>query len=205
MSRSLVTYRPGLVTGVLSIALLAVSAEPAAPQAGAVVDSVMRPLAFLAGSWMADPSTPGLPDQVRNLVIAEFTPIVGGKAIRVREHVPPDRPDEAELQGMIYWDPARERIQFFAVAGKGDGQGRMMMGEYLPLADGRVERIYDVFYRTLADTPGEELGGSRRRYREVWDGSAPDTLRHTLEWWHEGRWQPWARGEYTLVRRKPAG
>jgi hypothetical protein len=74
------------------------------------------------------------------------------------------------------------------------------VGTWTPLADGRVERLYDVYYRTLADTPGEDQGGSRRRYRDVWAADGPNAITHTLEWWHEGRWQPYARGNYRLVR-----
>ena len=60
-------------------------------------------------------------------------------------------------------------------------------------------------WRTLADMPGEELGGSRRQYRDVWAPDGPDAITHTLEWWHEGRWQPYARGTYRLVRAGSGG
>lgn len=91
------------------------------------------------------------------------------------------------------------------VGGPGEGQGRLFVGTWTPLADGRVERLYDVYYRTLADMPGEELEGSRRRYRDVWAADGPDAITHTLEWWHEGRWQPYARGSYRLVRAGSGG
>jgi len=169
-------------------------------------DSTLRALAFLAGSWRVPPGHPVLaqrPD-LADVVILDVRWVVGGKALRWREQVPADA-SGAELEGMIYWDPAGERIEFMAVAGTGEGQGRLFRGEMTALADGRVEKVYDVFYRTLADTPGEELGGARRRYREVLEPSGPDGLVHSLEWWLDGRWQPYGQGRYELVRTERAG
>jgi hypothetical protein len=66
-----------------------------------------------------------------------------------------------------------------------------------------IEREYEVFYRTLADVPGEQLGGLRRRYRETATFSAPDTIQTTLEWWSGGAWRPFGpfrRGTYVRAR-----
>ena len=169
-------------------------------------DSTLRALAFLAGSWRVPPGHPVLaqrPD-LADVVILDVRWVVGGKALRWREQVPADA-SGAELEGMIYWDPAVEKIRFVGVGGPGEGQGRLLVGTWTPLADGRVERLYDVYYRTLADMPGEELGGSRRRYRDVWAADGPDAITHTLEWWHEGRWQRYGRGDYRLVRAGSGG
>lgn len=190
-----------LVTAV-GIAGTAVPTRTPGPMSVQSPDSTMAALAFLAGDWVVD-STTGVfaqNPQLRGMIIMQYTWIVGQKAMRLREQLRPGQADSAELEGMIYWDPAEERIEMIAVAGKGPGQGRVFVGEYRPLADGRVERIYDVHYRTLTDTPGEQFGGSRRRYREVLDGSSPDRLTFTLEWWRNGRWEPFGRGNYALVR-----
>jgi hypothetical protein len=40
-----------------------------------------------------------------------------------------------------------------------------------------------VFYRNLADIPGEEYGGSRRRYIETVTFVTPDSIDTTLKWW----------------------
>lgn len=125
---------------------------------------------------------------------------VGRYAMRLREGFPVGHPEAAELDGLIYWDPATERIEFVAVAGRGPGQGRFFRGEYRVLEGGGVERIYDVFYRTLEDMPGEELGGSRRRYREVYLPVTPDSMDSTLDWWMDGGWRPYHRGRYAVVR-----
>jgi hypothetical protein len=177
-------------------------APPARPQANAP-DSVMAPFAFLEGDWIPD-STTGVftqnPD-LRGMIVAQFTWIVGQKAFRFKENLRPDEGDGAELEGMVHWNPATEKVELVAVAGKGPGQGRLFVGEYRALADGRVERIYDVYYRTPADMPAESLGGSRRRYREILDGSTPNRIDFTLEWWLYGQWQQFRRGNYSLVRR----
>jgi hypothetical protein len=190
---------------VLALALTALGTPSLAAQttpAAEAPDETLAALAFLAGRWRVpsgDPLLDAHPEAAR-LVVLEARWVVGGKALRWREHVPVDGPDEAELEGMVYWDPAEERIEFVAVGGRADGQGRLFVGHFIPLDDGRVEKVYDVFYRTLADMPGEELGGSRRRFREVLEPAGPDGLEHTLEWWLDGRWQPYSRGRYRLTR-----
>lgn len=167
-------------------------------QSRVVLDSTLRGLEPLVGSWGAPPNTPRVP---ANHVVHLYEPMVGGKSLRMREGFPAGRSDDAELDGMVFWNVATERIEFVAVAGKGTGQGRFFSGEYRVLPDGAVERVYDVFYRTLADTPGEELGGARRRYREVYRLAGRDSVDATLEWWLRGEWRPYGPGRYVLLRR----
>lgn len=181
----------------------AAAGAPALAQAAAsatMPDETLQALAFLVGRWRVPAGDPALEQvpELAELDIVTATWTVGGKAMRWLDHVAED--GTAEAEGLIFWDPALEEIRFVGVGGPGEGQGRLFVGTWTPLADGRVERRYDVFYRTLADMPGEELGGSRRRYRDVWAADGADALTHTLEWWHEGRWQTYARGSYRLVR-----
>jgi hypothetical protein len=187
-----------LATGAVVAAFAAGPLTAQTPSA-VVPDSTVAGLAFLEGRWRIAAGDPALQQYpVAELDIVQATWVVGGKAMRWLDHVGPD--GTAEAEGMIYWDPAVEKIRFVGVGGPGEGQGRLLVGTWTPLADGRVERLYDVYYRTLADMPGEELGGSRRRYRDVWAADGPDAITHTLEWWHEGRWQRYGRGDYRLVR-----
>jgi hypothetical protein len=118
---------------------------------------------------------------------------VGGKAIQIRESFRLGRAQDALLAGFVYWNPATERVEFVAVAGPGPGEGRMFTGKYRALDDGTIERTYDVFYRTLADVPGEGFGGLRRRYRERYRMVTRDSIASTLEWFHEGTWRPYGR------------
>jgi hypothetical protein len=181
---------------------------------GATVTDVLaqsppaNPLAFLEpllGEW-----APVVPDsilrqrpQLRDQVVHRYEWSVGRNALRIREGYPRGKPMESELDGIIYWDPSTQRVLFEAVAGRGDGQGRVFHGEYTLLSDGRIERVYDVSYRTLTDTPGEELGGNRRRYREVYTIDATGTANATLDWWLGGRWVPFAMGKYSFKRIQP--
>jgi hypothetical protein len=126
--------------------------------------------------------------------------MVGGRVLRVRENFIQGRAEGADLEGLVYWDVASERVLFVAVAGRGPGQGRVFHGEYRVLGDGAVERVYDVTYRTTADTPGEGLGGRTRRYREVYRAVGADSLDATLEWWVRGAWRPFGPGKYALAR-----
>ncbi len=170
--------------------------------------SVTSPLAFLEpliGQWV-----PNVPDSVlrqrpelRNIVAHSYAWSVGRNAVRLRENYVRGRPDESELDGQIYWDPSKQLVQFVAVAGPAEDQGRVFHGEYRRLSDGRIERVYDVQYRTKSDMPGEELGGTRRRYREVYTIESRDALSFTLNWWRDGRWQPFATGRYSLTRVQP--
>ncbi len=166
-----------------------------------------NPLAFLAplvGEWapnVADSILRQRPE-LKNLVAHHYVWTVGRNAIRLRENYARGKPDESELDGLIYWDPTKQLVEFVAVAGHADGQGRLFHGEYTRLSDGRIERVYDVQYRTKADTPGEELGGTRRRYREVYTVESRNVLAFTLEWWRDGRWQSfgYGPGKYVLTR-----
>lgn len=207
MARFRSSHRPSaaalciaLAVGVPALAGPSLAAQ--SPPPTVVPDSTMRALAFMTGRWRVPAGDPILAQhpELADLAIIDARWAVGGKAIRYREHASSDDANGALLDGLIYWNPATERIEFVAVAGPGAGQGRLFVGAFTPLADGRVEKIYDVFYRTLADTPGEELGGARRRYREVLEPAGPDRLVHSLEWWLDGRWQRYARGHYELVR-----
>jgi hypothetical protein len=170
----------------------------AVAQPQATLDSTLRGLEFMLGAWGAPPSVTRVPP---NRVVHHYMPMVGGKSLRVREGFPQGRSDDADLDGMVYWNAASQRIEFVAVAGKGTGQGRFFTGEYRVHADGSIEREYDVYYRSLADTPGEELGGSRRRYRESYRAVGKDSVEATLDWWLAGRWQPFGPGKYLLIRK----
>lgn len=161
-------------------------------------DSTLRGLEVMIGDWA--PSQRQRPPA--DHVVHRYTWTVGGKAIRIQEGFRVTAPETAELDGFVYWNPATERVEFVAVAGHGPGQGRFFQGEYTVLADGAVERTYDVFYRTLADTPGEEFGGTRRRYREVYRRISADSTAATLDWWHNGAWRPFGPGLYGIVRRR---
>lgn len=137
-------------------------------------------------------------------VIHEYSPVVGQMALQLREGFPVDHPEDAELTGLLFWHPAAQRFHFVAVAGARPGQGRVFEGEYRLLADTTIERVYDVYYRSLADTPGEELGGNRRRYREIYRWVTRDSVEARLDWWRDGRWQPFGPGKYTMVRLRGA-
>jgi len=169
-------------------------AEAQRPVRGYLADSTLRFLAPLVGRW-----APVLPDSVIRAIgyqpIANhYDWVVAERAIRLREsYRAGEDPDSSDLQGLIYWNPATETVEFVAVAGKVDGQGRLFRGEYRLREDGAIEREYDVYYRTLADTPGEQFGGSRRRFRETYRLTAPDEVESTLEWWHDGAWRPFGR------------
>jgi len=152
------------------------TALPLAAQRPAVVrgflsDSSLAFLAPLIGEWK-----PLLPDSMIQRI--GFQPIAG---------------DSALLHGMIYWNPATETVEFTAVAGPLAGEGRLFQGAYRQREDGTIEREYDVFYRTLADIPGEEYGGRRRRYLETVTFVAPDSIDTTLKWWFDGAWRPFGR------------
>ncbi len=163
-------------------------------------DSTLAGLSRLVGLWGPATLAPGQRGQP---IVHDYSWTVGSKALRIREGYLLGHTEDAQLDGMVYWNPSTETIQFVAVAGKGEGQGRFFTGEYRVLADSTVERTYDVYYRTLVDTPGEQLGGSRRRYREVYRWVTPDSVHATLEWWRDGRWQPFGPGTYDVVRVRP--
>jgi hypothetical protein len=166
----------------------------APPQPTFSTDTTLTALERLVGRWgPGDARTP-------QRVIHEYTWVVGRMALHLREGFSVNQPDQAELEGIVFWHPAGQRVQFVAVAGRRPGQGRVFEGEYRILADSTVERIYDVYYRSLADTPGEELGGNRRRYREIYRWVTADSVEARLDWWRDGRWQPFGPGRYTMVR-----
>ncbi len=176
--------------------------RPAPEPQGQGVLSFLEPL---IGSWAPDADEALLRrrPELRDQIVHHYEWMVGRQAIRILEGYPRGRPDDAELQGMIYWDPATQRAEFIAVAGHDEGQGRLFRGEYLRLSDGRIERVYDVHYRTPADMPGEELGGTRRRYREIHTIGEEGRVSVTLDWWRDGRWQPFAIGRYAMKRASP--
>jgi hypothetical protein len=176
------------------MALVYRRAEPAeAPVTTGNRHGSLDALRPLLGAWG--------PREAEDRVVHDYRWTVGEQAMRLREGFPLGHQDDAELDGTIFWSPERGRIEFVATAGKEKGQGRLFRGAYRVLDDGRIERVYTVHYRTPADTPGEELGGLDRRYREVYTVTS-DEIAATLEWWRDGRWQPFGPGTYSLVRRK---
>jgi hypothetical protein len=161
---------------------------------GYLADSTLGFLAPLEGSWQ-----PLLPDsmleRIGHVPIAgNYVWVVGNRAMLLRESFAAgSNPLTGLVQGMIYWNPATEKVEFIAVGGPGDGEGRLFQGEYRLREDGTIEREYDVHYRTLADIPGEVFGGSRRRYLETVTFVTPDSITTTLKWWHDGAWRPFGR------------
>lgn len=190
------------------VAVLLVALGGRREQSGPPSSSPMAPgdtsrlagLEALVGAWSPPAAVQASRPRYRGHVVHAYAWTVGRQAMRLREGFTLGHPDEALLDGLVYWDPATERIEFVAVAGPGPGEGRFFHGEYHLLEDGSIERIYDVFYRTLEDMPGEELGGSRRRYREVYIPITADSMDSTLEWWMDGAWRPYNRGRYAVVR-----
>lgn len=181
----------------LAFASLVTSAPLTAQQPavrGYLADSTLAFLAPLAGEW-----TPVLPDSVLKEIghvpiAGSYQWVIGKRAMLMRESFAAGAdPTTAQLQGMIYWNPATEKVEFVAVAGSEDGQGRLFQGEYRLREDGTIEREYDVFYRTLADIPGEQFGGSRRRYLETVTFVTADSTTTSLKWWHNGAWRPFGR------------
>lgn len=169
------------------------------PVRGYLADSTLAFLEPMIGSWQPM----GLPDSLMQLdppiVGHDYQWTVGRKAIRLRESFRLGDPDAARLDGLVYWNPATERIEFTAVAGPGPGQGRLFKGVYRQLENGTIERTYDVFYRTLADMPAEVFGGSRRTYRERYTFLTPDSVASQLDWFHDGAWRgfgPFATGSF---------
>lgn len=156
---------------------------------GYLADSSLVFLEPLVGSWRPT----GLPDSLAALdppiVAADYRWTVGKKAMRIHESFRGDDVDAADLDGLIYWNPATERVEFVAVAGHGPGQGRLFIGEYHELEDGAIARTYDVFYRAPTDVPGEVYGGLRRRFREVYRPVTRDSLSTALDWFHDGAWR----------------
>jgi hypothetical protein len=180
-----------------SLAFVLLTAPVAAQQPavrGYLADSTLGFLARLEGSWQ-----PILPDsvlaQIGHVPIAgNYVWVVGRRAMLLREsYAAGADPLTGLVQGMIYWNPATEKVEFMAVAGTDEGEGRLFKGEYRLREDGTIEREYDVFYRTLADIPGEVFGGSRRRYLETVTFATADSITTTLKWWHDGAWRPFGR------------
>ena len=180
------------------LTLVALSTAPPEPTAPA--PNPLAALEPLLGTWGVPADVFAQRPELAGRVVHDYAWTVGENALCVREGCTGADAETAELQGLVVWHPAEERIELVAVAGHGEGQGRLFQGVYRALDDGRIEREYEVFYRSAADMPGEELGGISRRYREVYavDG---DRLEATLEWWRDGRWQPFGPGRYALERR----
>ncbi len=175
----------------LLVAAVGTIAAPAPAQVAPVpVEASLAFLEPMMGVW----APTGLPDRIVPADVAQsYEWVVGGKAVRIKEGMRAAPDGTPQMEGMVYWNPATDRVEFVAVAGKGPGQGRLFVGEYRLLADGGVERIYDAYYRSLEDIPGETLGGMRRRYREVYRFTDDDHISSTLEWWRDGAWVGFGR------------
>ncbi len=191
---------------VLSLAGLApavVRGQTQASVRGYLADSSLALLRPLIGRWrpLVVIST-SAQSAGASIVAEEYRWVVGGKAIRYVENYPLAHPDSAQVQGLIYWNPATERVEFVSVAGTGPGQGHLYQGEFHELADGDVERVFEGFYRTPEDIPGDSFGGMRRRYRQRFHIITADSVAFTLEWFHDGAWRPFGgqRASNTLVR-----
>jgi hypothetical protein len=189
----------------LSLSLLgpaAVRAQTQAPVRGYLADSSLALLRPLIGRWrplmVVGPSVP----EGETLVAEEYRWVVGGKAIHYFENFLLSRPDSAQVDGLIYWNPATERVELVAVAGSGVGQGHLYTGEFHQLEDGTLERVFDGFYRSREDIPADAFGGMRRRYRQRFQFFTADSVGFSLEWFHDGAWRPFGGrlSHNTLVR-----
>lgn len=171
--------------------------RPAPPPAAG--ENPVAALEPLLGVWGLPADVVAQRPELAERVVHDYAWTVGENALRVREGYLAGAPEASELDGLVYWHPQREELQLTAVAGHGAGEGRLFQGTYRALDDGRIERVYEVFYRTPEDMPGAELGGTSRRYREVYT-IAGDALAATLEWWRDEAWRPFGPGTYALVR-----
>lgn len=172
------------------------------PVRGYLADSTLAFLEPMIGEWHPAELPDSLEQLTPPIVGHAYEWTVGRKAIRLREIYRAGSADAAQLDGLVYWNPATERVEWVAVAGHGEGEGRLFAGEYRQLADGAIERTYDVFYRSAADMPGEVFGGSRRRYRETYRFESPNRIASTLDWFHDGAWRgfgPFAIGGATRL------
>jgi len=106
---------------------LIVCGLPAPAALAQVPSDPLATLSFLMGRWNVPPGDSaliGLPGLAKTHVV-ELSWFVGRMATRVREDVPIERPDGAELERTVYSDPARERIGFVAAAGRKPAEGRL--------------------------------------------------------------------------------
>jgi hypothetical protein len=192
---------PALLFATVWLAAPATAQSPP-PVRGYLNDSALALLKPLIGRWR--PTTvlnPSAYPPGTTIVAEDYRWTVAGKAIRYRENYPLPLVDSANVDGLIYWNPATERVEFVGVSGRGVGQGHLYLGEYHLLADGTVERVFEGFYRTLDDVPGDSYGGLRRRYRQKFTFFTPDSVGFVLEWFHDGAWRPLGQfARNTLVR-----
>jgi hypothetical protein len=198
ISRTRATLLTAATVAAVSAAIAEGPTAQEPPVRGYLADSSLAFIEPLVGAWRPL----DVPDGIDASIIAyDYRWTVGRKALELREGFPFGDPEAARLDGMIYWNPATERVEFVAVAGAGEGEGRLFVGQYRGLEDGSIEREYEVFYRTPEDIPGEELGGSRRRYREVYRMVTPDSIASTLDWFHDGAWRPFGRSGTSGFKR----
>lgn len=187
----------------LAFSLPARAESQAGPQVrGYLNDSSLAFLKPFLGRWrpVVTYAPPGQSAPAR-VVAEDYRWAVGAKAILYRENYPFPAEDSAQVVGMIYWNPSTERVEYLGVSGTGVGQGHLYQGEYHELEDGSVERVFEGFYRTLEDIPGDAFGGTRRRFRQRFEFVTPDTIAYQLEWFHNGAWRPFGRfARNTLVR-----
>ena len=201
--------RPLLVMRRLLLAALLIHAPALAAQAtqvrGYLTDSSLAFLGPLVGMWRPL----HVPDSIARLdppvVAQDYRWTVGRKALVHRERFRKGQPESSALTGLVFWNPATERVEWVAVAGAGEGEGRFFSGEYRLLENGAIEREYDVFYRAPADVPGDAFGGLRRRYRETYRLVTPDSIATTLEWFHDGAWRPFGPFARGAFKRIPEG
>jgi len=178
-------------------------AQEARPVRGYLNDSTLAFMRPLIGHWRPVIVYGASPGDTTTIVAEAYRWTVGGKAIHYLENYPLGQPDSAQVDGMVYWNPAAERVEFVGVAGRGPGQGRLYQGEYRELDDGTIERVFDGYYRTLADIPAETLGGFHRRYRQRFRFVTPDSLEYQLDWFHDGAWRPFGRFARNALVRIP--
>lgn len=176
------------------------AATPSPDEPAAQAPNPLAGLAPLVGRWALPESDSVLQARptLRTLIVAENRWTAQGHALHHRENFRPDDPEAAQLDGIIYWDPAQGRIRFVAAT----AYGGVFDGEYAVLHDGRIARTYDVYYPTPDAAPGDQPG-TRRRYRESYTVVGADSLHAALEWWRDGRWQPFRGGTYGLRRVVP--
>lgn len=151
-------------------------------------DEPLKSLEFYIGRWglsKEDPMVQKRP-QLADLRVIDFEWGDGRQLIRSKTGIYGKEQKIPFSEGIITYNPLSEKLvwveyQFYNKI--------LFEGEYVPLTDGKVQRVYTVYYAEGYDAiPLPELEGWTRKFRETFIPTSDDTIDWVTEVFIGDKW-----------------
>lgn len=164
-------------------------------------DDPLKPFDYYMGKWVPPKDHPmAKHPKLAYLQVIDFEWGANRRLIKSKTGIHSDEYNIPFSEGTITYNPMTEKIVWLEYQYDGD---LLFEGEYIPLEDGGLQRLYTVYYQ-VGDTtiPNPQEAGWTRLYKETFTRLAADTIDWKTETFIGNKWiKAGSPGGFKAVRK----